>query len=93
MNVDAAISSTDIQNPARPASARPVSSQTGTSANAASTAPVREGDIGPGPIASLSILVPVMNEEGNLPELYTRLLTSLERLALPFEIIFVDDGS
>ncbi len=93
VNVDAAISSTDIQNSARPALARPASSQTGTSSNAVSTASAREGDIGPGPIASLSILVPVMNEEGNLPELYTRLLASLEQLALPFEIIFVDDGS
>ncbi len=52
-----------------------------------------EGDIGPGPISSLTILVPVMNEEGNLPELYGRLLGSLDRLGLPFEIIFVDDGS
>lgn len=93
VHVDAAISSTDIQNSPRPASARPVSSQTGTSSNSVSGAAVCEGDIGPGPIASLSILVPVMNEEGNLPELYSRLLASLERLALPFEIIFVDDGS
>ncbi|MEJ7900334.1 MAG: glycosyltransferase family 2 protein, partial [Thermomicrobiales bacterium] len=52
-----------------------------------------EGDIGPRPIGSLTILVPVMNEEGNLPELYERLLASLERIKLPFEIIFVDDGS
>ncbi len=50
-------------------------------------------DIGPGRIGSLTILIPVMNEEGNLPELYDRLLASLDRIALPFEIIFVDDGS
>jgi glycosyltransferase involved in cell wall biosynthesis len=42
-----------------------------------------------GPVASLSIVVPVYNEEGNLAELYRRLTA----LALPFEIILVDDGS
>lgn len=45
------------------------------------------------PIESLTILVPVMNEEGNLPELYRRLTTSLAAIGLPYEILFVDDGS
>lgn len=45
------------------------------------------------PIRSLSILIPVMNEEGNLPELYTRLSEQLDEIGLPWEIIFVDDGS
>ena len=45
------------------------------------------------PIRSLSILIPVMNEEGNLPELYARLTAQLEAIGLPWEIIFVDDGS
>lgn len=43
--------------------------------------------------ASLSIVVPVFNEEGNLRELHRRLTTVLEAIGLPNEIIFVDDGS
>jgi hypothetical protein len=45
------------------------------------------------PVASLSIVVPVYNEEGNLAELYRRLTAVLTALALPFELILVDDGS
>lgn len=45
------------------------------------------------PVRSLSILVPVMNEEGNLDELHGRLTTVLGTIGLPYEIIFVDDGS
>lgn len=44
-------------------------------------------------IASITILIPVMNEEGNLQELYERLSSALARIGLPYEIIFVDDGS
>jgi len=50
-------------------------------------------DIAEQPIGSLTILIPVMNEEGNLPTLYERLTASLERIGLPYEVIFVDDGS
>ena len=50
-------------------------------------------DIAEQPIRTLTILIPVMNEEGNLPELYDRLTGSLGRIGLPYEIIFVDDGS
>jgi glycosyltransferase involved in cell wall biosynthesis len=42
---------------------------------------------------SLSIVIPVMNEEGNLRELHHRLTAVLERIGLPYEIIFIDDGS
>jgi polyisoprenyl-phosphate glycosyltransferase len=41
----------------------------------------------------ISIVVPVYNEEGNLPELYRRITAVLKHMHLPFEIIFVDDGS
>lgn len=44
-------------------------------------------------IGSLSVLIPVMNEEGNLDELYRRLSDQLDRIGLPWELIFVDDGS
>lgn len=45
------------------------------------------------PIASVSVVVPVMNEEGNLPELHRRLTAALAGTGLPYEILFVDDGS
>ncbi|MBA3660382.1 MAG: glycosyltransferase [Gammaproteobacteria bacterium] len=41
----------------------------------------------------LSIVIPVHNEQEVLEELYTRLTTSLDRLELPYEIIFTNDGS
>ena len=50
-------------------------------------------DIHPEPIRSLTVLVPVMNEEGNLEDLYDALIPQLEATGLPFEILIVDDGS
>jgi len=49
-------------------------------------------DIGParGPI---SVVIPVMNEEGNLPELHQRLSTVLATTGVEWEILFIDDGS
>ena len=41
----------------------------------------------------LSIVVPVYNEEENLPLLWPELRGVLEPLALSYEVIFVDDGS
>ncbi len=43
--------------------------------------------------AYYSVVVPVYNEAGNLPELHTRLTAVMRALARPYEIIFVDDGS
>lgn len=43
--------------------------------------------------SKVSIVVPVYNEEGNLPALLPRLLPVLEGLGRPFEVVFVDDGS
>ena len=42
---------------------------------------------------SLSIVVPVFNEQNNLHPLYTELTGVLGKLELAYEIIFVDDGS
>lgn len=52
----------------------------------------------PQPVAAparpeLSIVVPVYNEEGNLPLLYARLTAVLEAAEATYEIVFVDDGS
>lgn len=41
----------------------------------------------------ISVVIPVFNEEENLPVLIPQLYGVLEKLKKPFEIIFVDDGS
>lgn len=41
----------------------------------------------------LSIVIPVYNEADGLPELFRRLTATMQGLAEPYEIIFVDDGS
>ena len=44
-------------------------------------------------IRCLSLVIPVCNEETNIPELYRRLIGVQNKLSLPLEIIFVNDGS
>jgi len=41
----------------------------------------------------VSVVIPVYNEEENLPELARRLLATLDAQPYTYEIIFVDDGS
>ena len=41
----------------------------------------------------LSVVIPVYNEEAGLSELFARLYPALDKLAMPYEIIFVNDGS
>lgn len=41
----------------------------------------------------MSVVIPLFNEEGNLELLHHKLTDALSRLALPYEIIFVNDGS
>jgi len=41
----------------------------------------------------LSVVIPVYNEEENLPPLWAELREVLEALRLSFEVVFVDDGS
>lgn len=41
----------------------------------------------------LSIVIPVFNEEENLPALHARLTRTLTEQGLDYEIVFVDDGS
>lgn len=40
-----------------------------------------------------SVVVPLCNEEQSLPMLHQRLSAVMRRLAIPYEIIYVDDGS
>jgi undecaprenyl-phosphate 4-deoxy-4-formamido-L-arabinose transferase len=42
---------------------------------------------------TLSVIVPVFNEEAVLPLLFARLYSALDRLDRPYELLFVDDGS
>ena len=44
-------------------------------------------------IKSISVVIPVYNEEENIPKLYDELKQVLEKLPYEYEIIFVDDGS
>jgi glycosyltransferase involved in cell wall biosynthesis len=41
----------------------------------------------------ISVVIPLLNEEESLPELYQWILRTLDDASLSFEIIFVDDGS
>ena len=47
--------------------------------------------IDPGPV--LSVVVPLFNEEGNVAAFVARTLPILRSLAVPFEVVLVDDGS
>jgi len=44
-------------------------------------------------IDTISMVIPVYNEEGNLDALHEKLTSSLVQIGLPYEIIFIDDGS
>jgi len=46
-----------------------------------------------GTSVQLSVVIPVFNEEPNLPVLFARLYPVLDQLALSYEIIFTNDGS
>ena len=45
------------------------------------------------PATDLSVIIPVLDERGSLPELYQRLTEVLRQIDREYEIIFVDDGS
>jgi glycosyltransferase involved in cell wall biosynthesis len=42
---------------------------------------------------SVSIIIPVYEEEESLPELYRSTKAVMDGLDIPYEVIFVDDGS
>lgn len=42
---------------------------------------------------TLSVVIPVYNEEAGLAHLFARLYPALDQLAVPYEIVFVNDGS
>jgi polyisoprenyl-phosphate glycosyltransferase len=54
----------------------------------------RPGFSAPGAaVPELSVVIPVYNEEENIPVLCDRIRGALERANIDFEIVFVDDGS
>lgn len=44
-------------------------------------------------IHKISYVIPVFNEEGNLEKLFDELRPVAEKLGIPYEVLFVDDGS
>lgn len=42
---------------------------------------------------TLSILIPIFNEEESISPLYDRLITALKKTGRAYEVIFIDDGS
>ena len=55
------------------------------------------GDRSPVPLertfSSVSIVIPTYNEAESLPALHEELVSEMTKIGVPFEIIFVDDGS
>ena len=49
--------------------------------------------MGSGARPQLSFVVPALDEEASIPIVYERLVSAAESLGMPFEILFVDDGS
>jgi len=47
----------------------------------------------PAPAVHVSVVIPVYNEEPNLPALFSRLYRVLDALRRPYEVIFTNDGS
>jgi glycosyltransferase involved in cell wall biosynthesis len=41
----------------------------------------------------LSLVIPCYNEQENVPTLLSRVQTSLQKIAKPFEVVIIDDGS
>ena len=45
------------------------------------------------PVPQVSVVIPVYNEEAGLAALFARLYPALDALRVPYEVIFVNDGS
>jgi undecaprenyl-phosphate 4-deoxy-4-formamido-L-arabinose transferase len=57
------------------------------------TAPETAPRLAAAPLPAVSLIIPVLNEEKTLEEVYRRAAAALEALGKPFEVIVVDDGS
>jgi dolichol-phosphate mannosyltransferase len=45
------------------------------------------------PVPEISVVIPLCNEQENLESLHARLTETLQAMELPYEIVFVNDGS
>jgi undecaprenyl-phosphate 4-deoxy-4-formamido-L-arabinose transferase len=54
---------------------------------------LRAADVPPADAVTLSVVIPVYNEEAGLAQLFDRLYPALDALALSYEVVFVNDGS
>jgi dolichol-phosphate mannosyltransferase len=46
-----------------------------------------------GDLVDLSVIIPIYNEQDNIPELYQRLTSVAKKISNDYELIFVNDGS
>lgn len=46
-----------------------------------------------GDLVDLSVIIPIYNEQDNIPELYQRLTSVANKISARYELIFVNDGS
>src|ERR1700688_2495808 len=51
------------------------------------------GGPGPSPLPEISLVIPVYNEEPNLPPLAGEIRQTMQALGRPYEVLLVDDGS
>jgi dolichol-phosphate mannosyltransferase len=51
------------------------------------------GGPGPSPLPEISLVIPVYNEEPNLPPLAGEIRQAMQTLGRPYEVLLVDDGS
>jgi dolichol-phosphate mannosyltransferase len=51
------------------------------------------GGPGPSPLPEISLVIPVYNEEPNLPPLAGEIRQAMQALGRPYEVLLVDDGS
>jgi len=51
------------------------------------------GGPGPSPLPEISLVIPVYNEEPNLPPLAAEIRRTMQALGRPYEVLLVDDGS
>ena len=54
---------------------------------------LREADALPATALTLSVVIPVYNEEAGLAQLFDRLYPALDALGLRYEVVFINDGS
>ena len=81
------------QSPHPPALSRHDGGRRGAGRRRAGGSPRGALEIMSAPSVQVSVVIPVYNEEPNLPALFARLYPVLDRLGRSYEVIFTNDGS